>query len=367
MKAVYLCMFFVDLFIQGIYQPSNDEPCNAIEIPVGPADFLGNPCNPSQNYLWNAATLTPATPNPTCVVVSQSSNIRDVWYKMKVPSSGAIRFTINSDKGLFWVVYRGNCDSSLFFTAVNCSFYTAPFGNKETKLTGLTVGTTIYIRLMRTTEMANTSGNAFICASETVPDVAIDNLKRVGIGTNQPLAKLDVAGTAIIRDSLQVGKSLEVRGAFKTDSLVIPNGAALDHVLISDAVGNASWSSKIGVIYSSGWLNASSYTADTTIDGTCLKVRYLNAPELTSTILNTKLITVYFKIMTIGPYQLPYINDAGGVTNQINCIFDVGRIIVYRHTFNNCRFNSGIAVAFPNQPLMVSLPQALQYRYVIHN
>ena len=166
----------------------------------------------------------------------------------------------------------------------------------------------------------------------------------IGINQPNPTAKLDVVGTFKLADGTEgVGK-----------------------VLTSDASGNASWQVQSGaVVFSSPWLNASSTVRDTTIDGTCVRVRDIIAPELTASVLNGKHMTVYFRVGSIGPYQLPYISDAGGATNQINCIFNLGKIFVYRHTFNTCRFNSGIPEAFPGQPVMINFPQSLEYRYEI--
>ena len=120
--------------------------------------------------------------------------------------------------------------------------------------------------------------------------------------------------------------------------------------------------------YSSPWMTCQNLSADTTIDATCYRRRTLSIPELTTDVLNTGMVTVYFRIGSVGPLQLPYISDAGGYTNQINFIMKkAGEIIIFRHTFNTCRFNSGIPEAYPGQPVMVNLPQALEYRVVIIN
>jgi hypothetical protein len=118
------------------------------------------------------------------------------------------------------------------------------------------------------------------------------------------------------------------------------------------------------VIYSA-WVTSPFNSRDTTIDGTCLRIRHLLAPGITTTVLNQAVMMTYFRVGSIGPYQLPYTSDAGGATNMINCIYNVGKIFVYRHTFNTCRFNSGIPEAYPGQPVLVNLPQSLEYRYII--
>lgn len=117
-------------------------------------------------------------------------------------------------------------------------------------------------------------------------------------------------------------------------------------------------------VISSDWITATTISRDTTIDGTCVRVRHLTVPQLTNEILNKGQMITYMRVGSIGPYQLPYISDAGGATNMINCIYRTNKIFVYRHTFNTCRFNSGIPEAYPGQPVLVNLPQSLEYRYV---
>jgi hypothetical protein len=115
------------------------------------------------------------------------------------------------------------------------------------------------------------------------------------------------------------------------------------------------------VIYSA-WATSPTPSRDTTIDGTCLRIRHLSAPSLDTAILNKGLIITYLRVGSIGPYQLPYISDAGGATNEINCIYNFKKIFIYRHTFGSCRFTS----ASPGtEPVLVNLPQSLEYRYVI--
>jgi len=130
-----------------------------------------------------------------------------------------------------------------------------------------------------------------------------------------------------------------------------------------NAAAVALWSASSPVI-SSGWLTAG-VSADVVVDGTCLRQRELLVPELTQEVLDTSVIQVYFRAGSIGPYLLPYISDAGGATNQIQAIFKPGKILLNRHTFNTCRFTSGIAEAYPGQPVLINLPQYLEYRWVI--
>jgi hypothetical protein len=118
------------------------------------------------------------------------------------------------------------------------------------------------------------------------------------------------------------------------------------------------------VIYSP-WITSPYASRDTVVDGTCLRVRHLDAPSLSTLILDRGVMITYMRVGSIGPYQLPYTSDAGSATNTVNCIYNQQKIIVYRHTFNTCRFNSGIAEAYPGQPVLINLPQSLEYRYVL--
>lgn len=118
------------------------------------------------------------------------------------------------------------------------------------------------------------------------------------------------------------------------------------------------------VIYSD-WKKSPHVSRDTTIDGTCMRVRHLNVPELTAEVLQNSVLLTYFRVGSLGPYALPYISDAGGATNQVNCIYSLNKIFVFRHTFRSCRFTSAITETYPGQPVMLTLPQSLEYRYVI--
>lgn len=65
----------------------------------------------------------------------------------------------------------------------------------------------------------------------------------------------------------------------------------------------------------------------------------------------------------IGPYQLPFISDVTS-TNQINCIYKVGKITIFRHTFNSCRFTAADPPRYVGEPLMNTLASTIEYRYV---
>lgn len=115
------------------------------------------------------------------------------------------------------------------------------------------------------------------------------------------------------------------------------------------------------VIYSA-WVTSPYNSRDSSIDGTCHRVRHLDAPSLTATILNQGVMVTYFRISNIGPYLLPYTSDAGGATNQIEAIYATQKIFITRKTFGSCRYT----VADPGTaPVLINLPQSLEYRYIL--
>ncbi len=169
-------------------------------------------------------------------------------------------------------------------------------------------------------------------STSTITRMKIANDGKVGIGISNPAYPLDVVG----RVNSTVGFSI--------------NGVAISP----------------GYFYTSPWMTSPNESVDATIDGTCLRTRILPIPQLTADMFNNAMVTVYFRVGSIGPYQLPYISDAGGATNQIHWIMKgVGEITVFRHTFNSCRFTSGVAESYPGEPVMINIPQSLEYRVVI--
>jgi hypothetical protein len=96
-----------------------------------------------------------------------------------------------------------------------------------------------------------------------------------------------------------------------------------------------------------------------------MKVRTILAPEITPGVLNKGLVFVYMRIGPIWPYQLLYVTEGSDGINQINFILRAGHILVYRHTYNSCRFSSSNPPTYTNETVMVDLAPTIEYRYVI--
>lgn len=102
------------------------------------------------------------------------------------------------------------------------------------------------------------------------------------------------------------------------------------------------------VIYSD-WIYASNFV-DSIVDNSNVKVGHLYAPGISSTILTSGTVMVYFSFGQ-GTFVLPYTGYAGGKTSTINFIPALQKIIITRFTYDNS--NS------------VVLSTSLQYRYII--
>lgn len=222
-----------------------DEPCNAGFFPVDAADPLGQDCTPVTAYSWTGATLTPAIPNPSCIAPMPGTNIRDVWFKVRVPASGKLRIN-HTYNGTSMVAYTATaCNGT--FTELACTF----FGLNWTNLIPNSI---VYVRMMRYTgtSTALADGSAKICVAESNQVPTANNSTKVGIGIDTPFAKLDVVGNGIFRDKLTTLGDLETRGNLivqgnilsKYGNTKLPNNTAvggqltLDSLAFTNRLGN---------------------------------------------------------------------------------------------------------------------------------
>lgn len=182
-----------------------DDPCNAGFIPIDAADPLGQDCTPVTTYSWTGATLTPAVPNPSCIAPMPGANVRDVWFKIRVPASGRVRLN-HTYNGTFITVYTASsCNGP--FTELGCTFFGLNWLN-------LTPNSILYVRVARYTgtSTAIDNGSCKICVAESNAVPVANNSTRVGIGIDTPFAKLDVVGNGIFRGTLTSLGNLETRG-----------------------------------------------------------------------------------------------------------------------------------------------------------
>lgn len=214
-----------------------DEPCNAGFFPVDTPDPLGQDCTPVTSYSWSGATLTPAIPNPSCIAPMPGANVRDVWFKIRVPASGCVRLN-HTYNGTCLAAYTATSCNGVF-TELGCTF----FGLNWTNLTPNTI---LYIRVMRYTgtSAAVDNGSAKICVAESNKVPVSNNNTKVGIGIDTPFAKLDVVGTGIFRDKLTALGNIETRGDLIVQGNIIskygntrlPNNTAVGGALTLDSL-----------------------------------------------------------------------------------------------------------------------------------
>lgn len=102
------------------------------------------------------------------------------------------------------------------------------------------------------------------------------------------------------------------------------------------------------VIYST-WKYATNFN-DTIIDNSKMKVGYVAAPGLSTTIMNSGLIIVYFAYENKS-IPLPYTTYAGSKPNTISYIPMLDKIAITRFTHNNSNH--------------INLSTLLQYRYIL--
>ncbi|MCK7588989.1 hypothetical protein M0G43_00225 [Subsaxibacter sp. CAU 1640] len=136
--------------------PSNDEPCNAINLSINPT------CNYNiySNY---GATNSVSVPNPGCGNFIGG----DVWFQFTVPASGS--FVIDTQSGQMtdggMALYSGTCGS---LTLIECDDNDSSNGLMPAILrSGLTPGQTLYIRMW---ENGNDNNGTFgICITPPPP------------------------------------------------------------------------------------------------------------------------------------------------------------------------------------------------------
>ena len=164
--------------------PPNDDPCNAINLPIDAAGA----CTSTVGYNTNA-TASAGVPAPGCA----NYNGGDVWYSITVPASGSANFSTFeangfTDGGL--AIYSGTCGA---LTLISCNDDSGPGLFGEISSTTLTPGATIWIRVW---EYGNNSFGTFnICVSE--PDACGNTGPTVGTNDycNTP-ATLTSGGTS---------------------------------------------------------------------------------------------------------------------------------------------------------------------------
>ncbi len=157
--------------------PTNDEPCNAIQLPN-----VTSTCQFGQ-YTTVGATASLGAPTPSSCIGGSgaaiggfSSSSHDVWFSITVPASGNVDVTVQPNSGVgsitdgVMALYTGTCSS---LTQVVCSDDNSAYPGTSNDLlplisaNGLTPGETVYLRYWG---FGTSSGTFGICASTATND-----------------------------------------------------------------------------------------------------------------------------------------------------------------------------------------------------
>ncbi len=154
--------------------PTNDSPCNAIELPAVTPD-----CNYSE-FTTTGATASTGAPTPaSCVGGSGamqggfSASSKDVWFKVVAPANGKLTITPEPGYGMndgVMVLYSGTCSS---LSQIACSDDHNYPGSANDMLpyisqSGLTPGASYFIRYFG---YGSSSGNFGLCVSSPANDL----------------------------------------------------------------------------------------------------------------------------------------------------------------------------------------------------
>lgn len=136
--------------------PVNDLCPDAISLPVS------NSCE-NHTFTNQNATATNGPPSFTCG--DPGTLIKDVWFKVTIPSSGNITIATSQSSGgltdLIIQAYTGSCGS---LSTIACDDNNGPGNHALLNITGRTPGEVLYIRLVDT--QSNQEGTFNICAHD---------------------------------------------------------------------------------------------------------------------------------------------------------------------------------------------------------
>ena len=145
--------------------PAYDEPCNAVALPNATTT-----CNYT-TFTTEAATASVGVPAPGCA----NYQFGDVWFTAVVPAGGIIKVDTQTgemtDGGM--AIYSGPCTN---LTLIACDDNSSPNGNMpQIVASGLTPGSTIWIRMWSAGSTSTNIGSFGICVSIPPPAPANDN------------------------------------------------------------------------------------------------------------------------------------------------------------------------------------------------
>ena len=178
--------------------PTNDEPCNAISLPVNIT------CNFST--FTNVGATGTTVPNPGCGNYQGA----DVWFRVTVPPGGSIIFDSNTgtmtDGNM--AIYSGSCNA---LTLLACDDLSSANGLMPSiTLTGQTPGATLWVRFWG--YGANNTGTFQLCASIPPPPTVQDCPAAIAICQNVYNQTISYSGTGSIGNEINPANSCLANG-----------------------------------------------------------------------------------------------------------------------------------------------------------
>jgi gliding motility-associated-like protein len=156
--------------------PANDECVAAITLTVNP-DYL---CGVTTIGNTLSATPSSTAPTPSCSVFNAFND--DVWYSFTATNTRhrVVVSAITGFTSLTTVVYSGTCAALTELTCRNINTY---------DVTGLTIGSTYYIRVFTNTAIVTSEATSFtLCIGSPPPPPANDNCAgAINLGVNADL------------------------------------------------------------------------------------------------------------------------------------------------------------------------------------
>lgn len=142
--------------------PSNDEPVNAISL-GSPAPTSCTMTTGTTSFATQSAGIPSGCDLGGCATAQGSFSGYDVWYSVGVPASGNLSVILQavSANNLAFAIYTGVPGAlTIVPNSCNCNYFTS--------VSGLTGGSTVYIRVWPQQGAAN-MGTFQICAYEPIP------------------------------------------------------------------------------------------------------------------------------------------------------------------------------------------------------
>jgi hypothetical protein len=147
--------------------PANDEPATATTVSVN-----GGPCISLCGTYYTSKNATASAGITVCSAATPGTPDDDVWFKF-IATTTQQTVTVRGAGG-YDAVLQLFSDAGI--TPINCVNTTAAGFTETYAATGLTIGTTYYIRVYHAAAGSGTNGDFSLCVNEVIPPPANDDI-----------------------------------------------------------------------------------------------------------------------------------------------------------------------------------------------